>query len=250
MSALAPPVPAEVTWHDAECGGYGADLALWERLAAESDGPLLDLGAGTGRVALHLAGRGHRVVAVERDPLLAEALAERAAARGLEDRVEVVPEDVRELPRGRRHPLVIAPMQLLHMLGGSAARRRALRAVRHHLAPGGLFAATVLAEPLPPSGRSEPLPDVREVGGWIHSSLPLEVRVGADFLDIVRLRQLVSPEGEMSEELHTLEVDRLRPGVLERDLEAVGLSIVGTETISETDEHVSSVALLIEVIDG
>ncbi len=39
-------------WHDAECGAYAADLALWEELAAAAGGPVLDLGCGTGRVAL------------------------------------------------------------------------------------------------------------------------------------------------------------------------------------------------------
>ena len=48
-------VNAKVMWHDVECGSYVADLPLWRRLAAEAGGPVLDVGAGTGRVALDLA---------------------------------------------------------------------------------------------------------------------------------------------------------------------------------------------------
>ena len=44
--------PAHVVWHDVECGGYDADLPLWRELAREAGGPVLDVGAGTGRVAL------------------------------------------------------------------------------------------------------------------------------------------------------------------------------------------------------
>lgn len=247
MSAAAPPVPVAVTWHDAECGGYASDLPFWERLAAEHGGPLLDLGAGTGRVTLHLAGRGHDVVAVEREQVLAEALSLRAAERRPPGTVEVVVVDVREMHLSRRFPLIVGPMQFMHMLGGAESRRRALRAVAGHLAPGGIFATTVLAEPLPPSGRSEPLPDVREVEGWIHSSLPLEVQVSDESLSIVRLRQLVAPDGDLSEEVDTLSVDRLQPGLLERDAESAGLKIVATETIPETDEHVGSVGLLMQM---
>ncbi len=177
MSVSAPPIPVAVTWHDAECGGYGSDLPFWEALASSCGGPVLDLGAGTGRVALHLAAAGHEVVAVDLDPELVAALADRAAERGLSERIEVVCADVRELDLGRRFPLILAPMQLMHMFGGAANRRLALEAVAAHLDAAGTFAAALLAEPLPPSGPTEPLPDVREVEGWIHSSLPLEVRV-------------------------------------------------------------------------
>ena len=58
-------------WHDLECGGYAEDLALWRSLAERHGDPVLDVGAGTGRTALDLARRGHRVTALDRDPELA-----------------------------------------------------------------------------------------------------------------------------------------------------------------------------------
>ena len=132
MSVAAPPVPVAVTWHDAECGGYAGDLPLWRELAEASGGPVLDLGAGSGRVALDLAERGCEVVAVDSERQLLDALGARAAERGLA--IETVTADVRELALGRAFPLVLAPMQLLHMLGGAANRSRALAAIRAHLA--------------------------------------------------------------------------------------------------------------------
>ena len=250
MSIASPPIPVAVTWHDAECGGYSSDLPFWDELAGRCSGPILDLGAGTGRVSLHLASRGHEVVAVELDPELADALESRAVDRGLGDLVEVVCDDLRELAVEWRFPLIVAPMQLLHMLEGAENRNRALRVIAQHLDPGGTFATTVLAEPLPPSGPTEPLPDVRDVAGWVHSSLPLEVRVSRDLLSIVRLRQLVAPGGDLTEDLHELTVDRLRPGVLEAEAEAAGLRLLATRSIPETDEHVGSVALIMEHADA
>jgi SAM-dependent methyltransferase len=221
---------------------------VWERLAAERGGPVLDLGAGTGRVALHLAERGHQVVAVDTDPDLLTALRERARERGLEVAAEVA--DARALELSRRFPLIVAPMQLMHMLGGGGARLAALGSIADHLEPDGLFAAAILQEPLPPSGRTEALPDVRDVGGWVHSSLPLEVRVEQDDLEIHRLRQLVAPDGSLTEELDVTAVDRLRPGVLEAEAERCGLRVAGAEPIGETDEHVGSLLLLMERADG
>jgi SAM-dependent methyltransferase len=242
---------SEVHFHDAECGAYRADLPLFERLAAERGEPVLDLGCGTGRAALELVARGPWFVAVHRDRSLVAALAERAAGRGLTELIEAVAADVRGLSLdGRRLPLAIAPMQLLQLLD-SAGRQEALRRTRALLEPGGLLCTVLLDEGSGfGSGPAEPLPDVREVDGWVHSSLPLEVNEDRRSIEVVRLRQLVGPDGSLSERRHSVRLERLAPAKLEGEAARAGFRPLGREMIGATGEHVGSVAVLLEAGDG
>ena len=73
---------ASVAWHDAENGSYDADLFLWRELAESAHGPVLDLGAGTGRVAADLAAHGHEVVALDADAGLLAVLEQTGAQAG------------------------------------------------------------------------------------------------------------------------------------------------------------------------
>lgn len=242
--AAAPPIGSRAVWHDAECGAYGADLVVWERVAELCDGPILDLGAGTGRVALHLARRGHRVVAVDSDRELIAALGARAAAHDLP--VRAVNADVRNFRRRSHFGLIVAPMQLVHLLGGPGGRRTMLEAVAASLRPGGEFYAALLDDPLPPLGppapdTPPPLPDVREVDGWVHSSLPVAIRISDEAIAIERLRQLVSPEGALTEELDLIRLDRLTPATFESEARACGLEPMPRLPIVETDDHIGSV---------
>ena len=163
----APGHDPQVVWHDVECGDYRADLELWRELAAGRDGPILELGCGTGRVTLDLAAHGHEVTGLDSDPALVRALSARARERGLDVRAHVG--DARSFALERRFALVLAPMQVIQLLGGPSGRRAALAAVRRHLRPRGLF-APALADPfggLPAAEILPPLPDMREREGWL-----------------------------------------------------------------------------------
>jgi SAM-dependent methyltransferase len=246
MSTAAPPRREPSIWHDVECGSYAADLPIWTGLAAEAGGAVLELGSGTGRVALTLARAGHDVVAVDREPELVEVLAERAADEGLP--LAVTCADVLELDLGRTFALVLAPMQLLQVLGGPGARRQALAAMRRHLAPAGIAAAAVVegAEvPAPGAADSEAaLPDVREVDGWVYSSLPVGVQAGGGAIEATRLRQRVSPAGEIEECTHVDRLEQLDAALLGAEAEQAGLRFAGRRQIATDEAYVGSTLVL------
>lgn len=248
MTATAPRAAGadDVIWHDVECGGYDADRDLWAGLAAERGGAVLELGCGSGRVALHLAARGHDVVAVDREQELVAALAARAKARGLA--VETVCADLCDLRLERRFELAIAPMQLLQLLGGPEGRRKGFDAIARHLAPGGALAAAIVeGEPTAALGDApETLPDVREHDGWIYSSLPLEVMSYEGRLTVRRLRQTVSPAGSLSEVLDTIRLDILDADQLEEEARQAGLMPAGRLVIEATDAHIGSTVVVLE----
>ena len=235
-------VATHVTWHDLECGAYGADLALWLSLARAQDGPVLDVGAGTGRVALALAAAGVEVVALDRDPVLLEALRERAD--GLP--VRTVTADAREFALDERFTLILAPMQTVQLLGGEAGRAGFLRCSLRHLAPGGLLAAAIAdeLEPFPPQA-SLPEPDVLERGGSTWISQPTAVRVEGGHVLIERMRERIAPDGKRRLAADQVRLDRLSVAQLAAEAERVGLRRLPTRRIDPTEEHVGSAVVML-----
>jgi SAM-dependent methyltransferase len=230
-------------WHDVECGGYTADLPLWRELAAAEAGPVLDVGAGTGRVALDLAAAGREVWALDREPELLETLTERAAARGV--RVETVVADARDFAIDRRFGLIIVPMQTIQLL---AERDGFLSAARRHLAPGGLLAVALTGalEAFDARNGMLPPPDVREIGGWRYESYPMAVRIQPGGARIERVRRTIPPDGgpvtECDDVIELAHVDVVR---LEAEGRAAGLAPEPARHIAPTPEHVGSEVVLL-----
>jgi SAM-dependent methyltransferase len=227
-------VNAKVIWHDVECGSYTADLPLWRHLAREAGGPVLDVGAGTGRVALDLARAGHEVTALDID---AELLAElEARAAGLPVRTLVA--DAADFDAGTTFALVAVPMQTIQLL---PARDGFFASARRAVAPGGLVALAVSAQLEPFEAEIElPPPDAAEVGGWRFLSQPTAVREVAEGMRIERLRHTIGPAGERASEPNTIVLAPVTAEGLIAEGEAAGLHRHATLHIAPTPEHVGS----------
>jgi SAM-dependent methyltransferase len=231
-----------VVWHDVECGRYRADLELWRELAAAEPGPVLDVGAGTGRVALDLARAGHDVVALDCEPELLDVLAERAAAAGLSLATAVA--DAQDFALERRFGLVIVPMQTVQLL---PARAPFLAAAHAHLLPGGLL-ALALSAALEDFGELEgelPAPDVGAVGPWRFASQPTAVRALPGATRIERMRRTIAPDGSVAEEHDAIELANLDVEQAEAEGRAAGFVAERARTIPPTPEHVGSEVVLL-----
>lgn len=233
----------DAIWHDVECGAYDLDLPLWRELADREGSPVLDVGAGTGRVALDLARRGHEVVALDRHPELLASLRLRVGALP----VTTVVADARELDVGRRFPLIIVPMQTVQLLGGREGRARFLARARDHLAAGGLLAAALAdaLETFDAEHDQPPTPDMLDVDGVVYASRPVAVRDLGDRAAIERVREIVARDGTRSVSEDVIELDCVDADELAAEAAAVGLRAETPRRIPQTLDYVgSTVAML------
>ena len=133
------------------------DIPFYVEEARRSGGPVVELGVGTGRIAVPIACDGIRVIGVDSSSAMLEVAAERAALAGAT--LDLRLGDLREPPIDERVPLVIIPFRSLLHLHGDAELGRALESVRRLLQPGGRFVFDVFT----PSAA-----DIRETDGrWL-----------------------------------------------------------------------------------
>jgi SAM-dependent methyltransferase len=249
---------AEVVWHDLECGSYRADLPLWRELAARQPGPILEIGAGTGRVALELARAGHSVTALEREPALLDALRTRPGA----ERVRTVLADARSFRSPARHfALCLVPMQTIQLLDGPRDRALFLHRARASLRAGGVLACAVLARVEPfacAAGEEGPAPETALIDGLLYASRPTRVAVGRREVVIERERRILEPTArgtgeepsawrwlERRAERDVVRLERLSARKLRREGTAAGLRVEPACEVPATDEHTGSTVVML-----
>jgi SAM-dependent methyltransferase len=123
------------------------DLDLYLALAGRAAGPVLELGVGTGRLAVPLALAGHSVTGIDRDPAMLARAISRAAAAGPDTvarlRLELGDATDVRLPDAGRYRLAFIALNSLMLLGDRGAQAAAVATLAAHLAPGGIAAVDV-----------------------------------------------------------------------------------------------------------
>ncbi|MPZ17781.1 MAG: methyltransferase domain-containing protein [Luteitalea sp.] len=131
-------------WENARTVGR-RDVAFWRNLARQAGGPVLELGCGTGRVAVPLVRARVSMVGVDRsEAMLARA---RQRLRRSPDGLLLVRGDITSLPfEPHTFPLVIAPYGVLQSLLSDRLLKRTLDDVARVVRPGGLFGVDLVAD--------------------------------------------------------------------------------------------------------
>jgi SAM-dependent methyltransferase len=113
------------------------DVGFYLEEARRSGGPVLELGVGTGRIAVPIAAEGIRVLGVDSSRRMLEICARRAALAGVD--VDLRVGDFREPPVTEHVPLVICPFRSLLHMHTDEDRRLVLTNANELLLPGGRF---------------------------------------------------------------------------------------------------------------
>ncbi len=129
--------------YDLDLENDPGDLDLYLALADRADGPILELAAGSGRLAVPLALAGYRVTAVDRDPAMLDRGRTRASATGVPaDRLAFLEADLLDLrlPDAGTYSFAFIALNSIMLLSSREDQRNAFRTLATHLAPGGLAA--------------------------------------------------------------------------------------------------------------
>jgi SAM-dependent methyltransferase len=224
-------------WENARTLGR-RDVPFWRRVARRADGPVLELGCGTGRVSLPLAKAGIDLVGIDRSAEMLNRL--RAGARrstfgaAARARLRAIRGDIRHLPfASGAFPTVLAPYGILQSLLRDRDLTATLDAVARVLAPGGTFGVDLV--PDVPNWReySQRIQHRGKAAGGAHLTLVESVRQNrARRLTTFEQRYIVRPSratskhgGQITEHRFELTFRTLTVQQMSKRLERAGFAI-------------------------
>jgi len=167
------------------------DVPFYVEEAVRSGGPVLELGVGTGRIAVPIAAAGIEVVGVDLSAGMLEVAGERASLAAVS--LDLRHGDMRDPPVVGRFPLVLCPFRSLLHMETDTDRRAALRAVASRLEPTGRFVFDVFTPAADDIADTHGRWLEREPGIWERADWHEESRTL-----ILRLRSGETAETEMS----------------------------------------------------
>ena len=134
-------------WENTQTVGR-RDVRFWVDMARRAEGPVLELGCGTGRLSLPVAKAAQRFVGVDRSAPMLDRLRIRLRRARLGPRAAAIRADIRALPFRKRvrFPLVIAPYGMLQSLLRDADLRATLRSVASVVPRAGLFGVDLVPD--------------------------------------------------------------------------------------------------------
>jgi len=191
------------------------DVPFYVEEAVRSGGPVLELGVGTGRIAIPVAAAGIEVVGVDLSAGMLEVAREAAALAGLG--IDLRQGDLRDPPVEGTFPLVLCPFRSLLHMETDADRRLALRAAASRLTTGhGRFVFDVFAPGADDIAEThgrwlEREPGIWERADWDEDTRTLILRVRSPdgdaemslaWLSVPEWRELLESEGFVVEALY------------------------------------------------
>jgi len=218
-------------FYDLDFGGIDYDLTFYENFARRCGSPILELGVGTGRVALSLARAGFSITGIDSSPaMLAVA---RSKLKGLlKQRVKLVEGDIRDFKLEERFALGLAPIGGFMHLTTSQDQLKALACTYSHLAQGGML---IVDLPNPERERGDGANELvlAWVRRWPNSEgtvckmVSTEVDEAAQLEHVTYFYDEVEPSGALRRTISTFTLRYFYRNEMEHLLERSGFAIEG-----------------------
>jgi len=190
------------------------DVPFYVREAVRSGGPVLELGVGTGRIAVPIAAAGIEVVGVDLSEGMLAVAREQAALAGVQ--LDLRQGDMRDPPVDGPFALVAIPFRSLLHMETDGDRRAVLRAAARLLTPAGRLVFDVFApgsdDIADTHGRwLEREPGIWERADWNEHTRTLILRVRGDdaeaemslaWLSVQEWKELLREEGFVVDAVH------------------------------------------------
>jgi SAM-dependent methyltransferase len=190
------------------------DVSFYVQEAERAGSPVVELGVGTGRVAVPTAAAGVRVIGVDSSPGMLEVCRERAELAGAAELLDLRLGELEAPPVDERVALVTCPFRSYLHLRDDAARLRALRAAFGLLVPGGSLVFDVFA----PS--AEDIADTH--GRWLEREAGIFERADWDSRKRTLTLSVRGESGETSFVLAWLSNDEWRALIQRAGFQVVG----------------------------
>ncbi len=199
--------------YDAWSRSVTEDVPFYVRQAGAAGGPVVELGVGTGRVAIPVARRGIGVIGVDSSPEMLAVCRRRARAEGVLELLDLRLGDLRRPPVEERVRLVLCPFRSYLHLYTEDDRREALAAAFRLLASGGRLVFDVFA------------PDAEDIaetdGRWLEREPGIFERADWDAVARTFTLRVRGDNSETAMELAWVSTDEWR-----RLLEEAGFEVV------------------------
>jgi predicted RNA methylase len=188
------------------------DVGFYVAEARRAGGPVVELGIGTGRIAIPIAQKRIRVIGIDSSQEMLGACRRRAGAAGVADLLDLRLGDLRHPPLHERVPLVICPFRSYLHLADDGERVEALMAARAALSANGRLVFDVF----------EPKPDdIAETHGrWLEREPGIYERAHWDEAGRTLTLSVRGPEGAA-----TMSLAWLSRGEWQQLLEETGFEI-------------------------
>jgi len=186
--------------YDPWSAGVIEDISFYVEEAVASGGPVVELGVGTGRIAIPTAMAGVRVIGVDSSEGMLAVCAERSREAGVDEGLDLRVGDLRRPPVDVAVPLVTCPFRAYLHLSSDEQRLEALAAARELLVPGGRLVFDVFA----PSAD-----DVEETDGrWIEREPGIDERADWDLAEQTLTLSVRGAQGSSTMTLWWIEPER------------------------------------------